>query len=80
MEKTIVNEIKREINAIVNEYPIATYPEYSDNLSELLNLNPETSGIFYTKDEKGAVEFILDNGEVYPAKFTVEEFIKSFTR
>lgn len=66
------NEIKTAI-----ENAAATIDEneftYVESVSNALGLDPEYSGVIVERRDNGIVVYI-DNGEVYPTPYGVEEF------
>lgn len=47
--------------------------EYDETISNLMRLDPETSGFFYRKNENGEVEYMVDDGQCYPTVYPIEK-------
>ena len=63
---------------VIKTFDAKENPEFSEELTNILGLDGETSGVVYRKNDNGELEIIVDSGECYPPTFTADEFIKTF--
>ena len=79
-ENEIVNILGKVIfcRETIKLFDAEKTPKFSEELTNLLGLDGETSGVIYRKNENEELEIIVDNDECYPPKFTADEFIKNF--